>query len=105
MQLTFDARVFSGEKKTPIPARPAVIAPVRYRGIVPEDGIESDLSLVLVAEILHPREHFFLSRRVPWHFAATGTGLRLPMVCAGAHLGLQVFGLCVEAFAFQVLQD
>src|SRR5437660_2010554 len=104
MELSFEPGVLGGENKVPVAPRTPVVTPVRDRGVVTEDRVESHIGLVLVAEVFHPRVHFFLAGGVPGHLAAEGIRFSFPAGGARAHLGFEVFRLRRQALALEVRQ-
>ena len=107
VQLALDTAVLvaCAKNKIPVAARTAVVSPMGNCGIISEDGIESDVSLVLVAEIFCPGIDFFLPGRVPRHFAAEGIGFLDPAFGAPAHVAFEGIGLRLPALAFEVGQN
>src|SRR5207249_1655528 len=105
MKLAFEPAVFGGKNKVPVPACASVVTPMWNRGIVTENSVEGDSRLVVVAEIFGPSVDFFLPGRVPWHFAAKRIRLRAPAISPGAHFRLQLVGLFLHSFAFEVHEN
>src|SRR5207245_7328365 len=85
MELSFEPGVLGGKNKVPVAPRTPVVTPVRDRGVVTEDGVESYIGLVLVAEVFHPRVHFLLASGVLWHLAPRRVGVGLPTIGTGLH--------------------
>src|SRR5207249_10053552 len=87
MELSFEPGVRGSKNKVPVAPGTPVVAPVRDRGVVTEDGVESYIGLVLVTEVFHPRVHFLLASGVPWHLAPKRVGFGLPTIGTGLHSG------------------
>src|SRR5579862_4645941 len=100
MQLPLKPPVLAGKDEIPITTSASVVSPVRDGGIVAEDCVESNVRLVVVAEIFRPRVDLFLSSRVPGHFASIGIGLGFPAIGTLAHLRLEVSSLAAHLLAF-----
>src|SRR3954462_1335771 len=105
MKLALETPILGGENKIPVTASASVIAPVRDCGIVAQNCVKRDLSLVVIAEILRPRINFFLAGCVPRHLAAERIRLLLPPIGTYAHLCFKILRLPLHAFTLQVSQN
>src|SRR3974377_130276 len=105
MKLALQPSILGGENEIPVATRAAVISPMRYCGVVSEDGIQCNVSFVLVAKVFSPRIDLFLSGRIPRHLAAKRISLALPVIRAFAHLGLECISLLVHVLASEVGHD
>src|SRR5487761_1348749 len=94
-----------GINEIPVAAGAAVVAPVRYGGIVAENRMQCHIGLAFVTEIFHPRINFFLACRVPGHFAAEWISLFFPAGGARAHLCFQAVRFGVHTLTSEIFED
>src|SRR5215469_1745816 len=101
MQLSFEPSILRGENEIPITAGASVVPPMRNGRIVTQNGVQRDVSLILVAEIFRPRIDLFLPSRVPRHFTSERIRLLLPAVRTLVHLVFECRGLLSHPFALR----
>src|SRR5262249_28171337 len=92
-------------KEIPKAAGASVVAPVRNRRHEAKDRIESDLRLVVVAEILGNAIYLFLPRGIPRHLASKWHGTPAPVFGVSFQLRFQSAWLIEPVLAFEVFEQ
>src|SRR6516164_6816759 len=105
VKLTLQPSILGCENEIPITTRTTVVSPMWNRGVISEYGIQGYFRFVLVPEIFRPGVNFFLSGRIPWHFATERVCLAFPSVRPLAHLTFQSISLLGHVLVPEVAQN
>src|SRR4029079_12284806 len=105
MQLPFNPSQLAAIQKVPVASSVSVVTPVRDCWHVAKNGIQRHFSFVGETKVLAPGVDFFLTCRVPSHFASKRIGFRLPSICAFSHQSFHIVGFVRPAFPFSILKN